>query len=527
FDGSVARLYVNGAQRASVSKSGTLTGYTTGFGLGLGDDAALTGAPFNGTLDEVAIYAGSALSATQVQNHYTAASAVATPSPTPGPTYVDWNTFGFDLARTGNNPRETTLSASNASALHLSWGQALGGIIDAQPVVATGISINGTPTTVLYIGTENGVFYALNANTGAILWQKQLGIDQNTCDDLPNNTFGISGTATFDRATNRVYLADGQLKVHALDMSTGQEAAGWPVAIASTPSHDHVYGALTYNPATHLIYAGTGGYCDFTPYQGRVAAIDTTTHALVQTFFTSGSFSGAGVWGMGGVSIDTTTNNVYAATGNTITSPESSAFGDQLLLLSSSLSLIAANYPGLVGGDVDFGATPLQLHFSGCPAQVVAKNKSGVLVVWNTASIASGPVQKLQMAADVSSGSFIGVPAYLASSGLVYVGDPSGFGSFTNGLIALKSQNCTLFLAWQQTVGTPNASDANEAPTVANGVVYFGSGLGKQVVAFNALTGQRLWDSGTTISGPVFAAPTVDGRLFIGSWDGKLYAFGL
>ncbi|MGZ3504228.1 MAG: LamG-like jellyroll fold domain-containing protein, partial [Vulcanimicrobiaceae bacterium] len=35
FDGSVARLYVNGAQRASVSKSGTLTGYTTGFGLGL------------------------------------------------------------------------------------------------------------------------------------------------------------------------------------------------------------------------------------------------------------------------------------------------------------------------------------------------------------------------------------------------------------------------------------------------------------------------------------------------------------
>jgi len=43
----------------------------------------------------------------------------------------------------------------------------------------------------------------------------------------------------------------------------------------------------------------------------------------------------------------------------------------------------------------------------------------------------------------------------------------------------------------------------------------------------DAETGAPLWDSGSTINGPILAAPTVvDGRVFVSTWDGHVYAFG-
>ena len=45
--------------------------------------------------------------------------------------------------------------------------------------------------------------------------------------------------------------------------------------------------------------------------------------------------------------------------------------------------------------------------------------------------------------------------------------------------------------------------------------------------AFNAATGRRLWNSGSTITGGIWASPLVaNGKLYVGSWDGNFYAFG-
>lgn len=86
FDGSTGRLYINGTQVASVSKNGTLTGYAHGYGLAIGDDAGYTDPAFSGVIDEVAVYAGKALSATRVAAHYAAATTgSATPAPTVSP----------------------------------------------------------------------------------------------------------------------------------------------------------------------------------------------------------------------------------------------------------------------------------------------------------------------------------------------------------------------------------------------------------------------------------------------------------
>jgi outer membrane protein assembly factor BamB len=58
-------------------------------------------------------------------------------------------------------------------------------------------------------------------------------------------------------------------------------------------------------------------------------------------------------------------------------------------------------------------------------------------------------------------------------------------------------------------------------------VTYLTDGIGNQVFAYDAASGQQLWNSGGIIGGPVMSSPTVDGQLFVASWDHKVYAFSI
>lgn len=448
------------------------------------------------------------------------------------PVPVDWNTFGDGLQREGYNPDEATLTHANASSLHKLWSRDLGAAIDAQPIYAANVNIAGSSHNVLYIGTEGGEFYALDAASGQILWQLTLGTYSNPqCQDLPGSSFGITGTATFDRASGRVYVADGMNEVHALDMGTGAESAGWPIAVTPLLAQEHIYSALAYNPTNGLLYAQTAGYCDILPYQGRIVAINAAQASIVATFMPGQGNDGGGIWGMGGPSIDPTTQDLFVATGNTFGSSSYVGYGEQVLRLTAMLGVEASNYPGLVNGtrDYDFGSTPMLYQAPGCAAQLTAQNKDGVFYVYNRNSIAFGPAQSLDMADDTEAGVFIGVAAYSPARQLIYVGDPDGYEGYTSGLIALRvHSNCTLALAWQRSEGPQPPDNDNVAVTVANDVAYSVDGIGNRIFANDAGAGTPLWNSGTTIKGPVFAPPTVvAGRIYVGSWDHNIYAFGL
>ena len=77
----------------------------------------------------------------------------------------------------------------------------------------------------------------------------------------------------------------------------------------------------------------------------------------------------------------------------------------------------------------------------------------------------------------------------------------------------------------------PNGRTTVSTPSVAGGVVYYGDGHGARLFAFDAATGRKLWNSGATLHGPVFAAPTItNGRLYVAAWNGtsgELVAFGI
>jgi outer membrane protein assembly factor BamB len=440
---------------------------------------------------------------------------------------ADWSTYGFDLARTGYNPNETTIGTGNVSGLHQLWSYDLGAVSIAQPAFASGVIVNSQPNDVVYEGSEHGHLVALNAATGGVIWDRDLGSVDTNCSDMPDTIFGVSGTPTIDRATNRLYETGGDGQVYALDLSTGVTAAGWPVAVTTDPTHEHVYAGITLSNGK--LYVATASYCDITPYHGHVVEIDIASHSRVASWFVVGrTVNGGGIWGPGGVSLDTATGHVFAATGNALTNPEHYRGAEKVVELSSSLKPLGGNYPGLTGGDVDFGATPILYQAPGCPAQVTAKNKSGVLVTYTRGSLSSGPTQRLQVG-NVSDWQFNGIPAWSPVTNTIYIGNSSDSSPYVEGMVALKVQgDCTLSLSWQNGVSDPGPWSSVSPPSVANGVVYYGNGVGNKAWAFDATTGTKLWDSGSTITGPIFAAPTViNGMVFVASWDHKLHAFGL
>jgi outer membrane protein assembly factor BamB len=298
------------------------------------------------------------------------------------------------------------------------------------------------------------------------------------------------------------------------------------VKITADPLHEVAFSAPTLFGGK--LYVELASHCDRRPYHGRITSIDTTTRAKTK-FYVTGSQTGpdgGGIWGWGGASIDPADGDVYVATGNAFDDPENSFYADHVVRLSSALQVKASHAPGTLIYDDDFGSTPVLFQKSGCPRQFVTEQKNGYLYLYDRNAIATGYRQRIAIRPD---GFFIGVPAYSPVTHLVYVpnqAQPAG-SPYTYGMIAFRlNANCMLQLQWQTTAG-PNGGIPS-TPTVANGVVYYSDGGPGRIHAFDATTGALLWSSGAEVGGAIHATPIViNGRLFAGSYDNRLHAWGL
>ncbi len=446
------------------------------------------------------------------------ASAATTPVKLDVPT--DWGTWGFDQARTGYNPFERDLTTTTVAGLRQRWTFDLHAAVDTQPIVASNVRTLGN---LVFAGSEHGLFFAVNSVTGRELWDRSLGEVSTGCGSTPDRRFGVTGAAAYSRQGGTVYAAGGNGMVYAMDQSSGANRRGWPVRITSSPRTEHVWGALILSHGA--LYASLAGMCDIQPFHGRLVKISLATHRVVGSWLVAPpSILGGSIWGWGGVSIDENAGQIFAATGNSNvrTSPESAGFAEHVVQLGLDLSVQQSNFPNVTGFDVDFGSTPMLYQAPGCPRQLTVENKNGELFVYNRNSISDGPVQRIVVA---SPHQFIGVTAYDPVTNMVYVANPANSADFTHGLIAFRvGSNCLLTNAWAQQVGFNQA--VTSTPTVAGGVVYYGDGPGNHVHAYNAATGAPLWNSGNSIPGAVFAAPTVvNGWLFAASRDGRLHAY--
>src|SRR5271154_5887624 len=86
------------------------------------------------------------------------------PPPPPGPSVVTWH---FDNARAGLNAKETALTPQTVTPQTFGklFSYQVDGYIYAQPLLMSGLTINGTTRNVVFVATENDSVYAFDADT--------------------------------------------------------------------------------------------------------------------------------------------------------------------------------------------------------------------------------------------------------------------------------------------------------------------------------------------------------------------------
>jgi hypothetical protein len=222
---------------------------------------------------------------------------------------------------------DATFTPAAAAGLtrDLNFDGTISGNVYAQPLY-----IESGPNGPMIIAvTESNNVYALNATTGAVIWQRtDLGPPVTSglfCGNI--NPVGITGTPVVDLGSRSVFfdaLIDGATKKHfiySLNVDTGATNPGWPVDVNATATYNGLTftslvqeerGALALvNGIVYVAYSGYAGDCGL--YRGWVVGVDINNPSNVHAWATTAI--GGGIWGHGGVASDGT--NMFVITGNT------------------------------------------------------------------------------------------------------------------------------------------------------------------------------------------------------------------
>jgi hypothetical protein len=402
------------------------------------------------------------------------ASAVLTVVAAP----IDVLTYHNDLARTGQNSNEVRLMPTNVTQTHF---KKLGldttdGKVDAQPLIASGVNVNGSFHNVLYIATEHDSVYAYDADSGALLWKASLlpsGSGESPSDTVGCNfvspEIGVTATPVIDRTRGAIYVvamsksASGTYfqRLHALSLATGTEMFGGPTQVPSVlAGQSQTFVPLNYLERAALllvngeIFTSWTSHCDNLPYSSWVIAFDADTMQVAQSFNgEQGDPTGAGSFWNGG------------------SGPSADSIGNVYLLSANGTfdtTLDAAGFPQYQ----DYGNSFIRLD---PPVQASATlNVHDYFAIYNTLDESAADK-------DLGSGGTMLLPDQSDSSGMVrqlivgagkdnnvYVVDRNNMGHYR------VSDNTQI---WQELVNAfPNAQyGIFGAPAYFNGRVYYGA----------------------------------------------------
>ena len=129
--------------------------------------------PAQGTSDNGATFS---VVISNSSGNVTSRNALLTVTPAVSTAGTDVVTYKNDLARTGQNLNEKTLTPANVK--HARFGKlqflSTDGKVDAQPLYLSALSIGGVKHNVVFVATENDSVYAFDADTGTQLWKASL-----------------------------------------------------------------------------------------------------------------------------------------------------------------------------------------------------------------------------------------------------------------------------------------------------------------------------------------------------------------
>src|SRR5262245_26322026 len=428
-----------------------------------------------------------------------------------------WLTYGNDPARTSMT--ETSLLPS---ALRPAWYTPVSGRISSQPLVAQDVPAPGMRT--VYVATSKGVVYALGEN-GYIRWRVELGQLDRVCPQIDG--YGVTGTPVIDPATRTLYLADAFGRLHALDLVSGAERAGWPIRLYTEYRREIVWGALTL--VNGSIYVGTAAYCD-RPMIGKVIRVEVATRRVSQWVAVPPRLGGGGgVWGWGGVAYSPVRGSLFVATGNAFRGGrnvgrrfrEYAGYGEQLVELTLGLTVNAASHPKSIRQpkDLDFVGSPVLFRRSPCGELAAVLNKNGFLYVWQSAKVRAGPVSTLRVVPRRSDAPLLTQLAMSPRTGALYVSTPGA-------IVRVDfDRRCRAKVKWSRPLGS---GFFNGSPTVAGDTVWLVENAlgGSSLVGYDARSGVRRFKS--ELAGPAYTAPSVVGdRMYVATYIGGVQGFSL
>jgi len=511
------------------------------------------------------------------------------PPPPPSSTHTDVTTYKNDVARTGQNLTETSLTTANVNATSFGLLRTLAtdGKVDAQPLYLSALSVNGTAHNVAFVATESDTVYAFDTDSGSTLWQKSLlasgesPSDDRNCGQV-TPTIGITATPVIDRSAGThgiIYVVAMSLdssqnyhqRLHALDVTTGAELLGGPMEIAAVfpaaggGSNTFDAGAYEERAALLLVngvlYTAWTSHCDDSPYTGWIIAYNATTLAQTAVLNVAPNSAGGGpaIWMAGGGPAADSAGNVYLLTANGVfdTTLDASGFPSQgdygnsfLRLATAGGSLTVADYFAMFNevaesnADTDLGSGGAMLlpdvTDSGGMTRhlMVGAGKDGNLYVVNRDSMGkfnpNNNNQIWQELPGVLGGGIWSTPAYF--NGSVYYGPQGG------PLLAFALSNAMLGAApSSQTASSfayPGTAPAVSANGTGNGIVWAHENAGSGQAVLHAYAAgnlaNELYNSTQAAnsrdafgSANKFITPTIaDGKVLVGTENG-VGVFGL
>ncbi len=438
----------------------------------------------------------------------------------------DWPTYLENVQRSGFNSAETIINVTSAPKLKMEWKYQAGGYINVNFISAQPVEANG----MIYWGSWDGIEHATNTN-GTQVWKASLGY---TFSSKCNNLVGIAGTATIasvsigGKSTPVDFVGGGDASFYALNANTG--AIIWKTSLGTSPAHFIWSSPAFYNGS---IYIGLASLGDCPLVQGKLFKLNATTGAIQNTFnVVPDGCRGGGVWGS--PTIDAGDGSVYFATGNPGSCSSKEPYTISLVKVkASNLSYIDSWQVPLNQqvSDGDFGATPTLFSavIGGVTRSLVGVvNKNGIYYTLDRTAISHGYVWSAKIATigggcgpscgdgSISSSTWDGSTLYLAG-GQTIIGGASCKGS-------LRAVNpATGKFMWEHCM---KQGPVVGAVTMVPGVAVVGEGNTFVVVA--ASDGHTLFTFADTNSNSHFYGPASisNGILYIGDFDGFLYAFG-
>jgi polyvinyl alcohol dehydrogenase (cytochrome) len=313
-----------------------------------------------------------------------------------------WNGWGNDAMNSRSQTAANAgITADQVPKLTLKWafGFPNGSSAYGQPAVAGGR---------VFVGSDNGFVYSLDAATGCVYWSFEAKGGVRTAISV-----GPIKTATGTRYA--VYFGDLKANVFAVDAETGQQI--WTAKV-----DQHRFARITGAPTLHngRLYvpvssfeegSGSNDRYECCTFRGNVAAYDANTgKQLWQTYMVDApkptkknklgtqlyAPSGVAVWSS--PTVDAKRKVVYVATGNEY-SGEGGPTSDAVIALDMDNGKIVwtsqvtpkdvyvvgcnaqrENCPADEGPDFDFGNSAILRDLPGGKSVIVIGQKSGV--VW-------------------------------------------------------------------------------------------------------------------------------------------------